>query len=474
MTMVTTLFLLAVVSVKCRSMVIDFISVPSDLTDNGLVLYNVSHDPKLSILQRPSFFQPGLNDKVSEKKSTEPKRIICYYNFVPETWNSTALEEALTPELIDPFLCSHINLGFAEVENCSISWHIDSLYAALKRFFTAVRRRNPALKVLLSIGGAGEGGFPEIVATDECLEKFAYQARKFLLVYGLDGLDLDWEFPDEKHLDYINVMTYDFHFYTPSTPLTGLNSPLYRRKDELGIFATYNVNFQVSYWNTLGMPKEKIFVGIPTYGRTFTLADPKNHALYDYAVGPGSEGTYSNWTSHCENLHNKGFHRVFDEESKAPYMYKDRSREKQSGEAVVVDRTIVFASLLLFHQAAQRGSFLPVTGNHLEISGTMFPRYLQISGERQAQAEYIVSQGYGGAMVYCLNADDFAGHCSKGKNQRLKFPGVSTIKQVFHAADGVNKNMVEDLEPLSVVSPDPAWSKAGDGDSDSSKTAIVF
>jgi GH18 family chitinase len=48
------------------------------------------------------------------------------------------------------------------------------------------------------------------------------------------------------------------------------------------------------YWVSKGTPKNKLNIGIATYGRSFVLADPAN----DFSVGapvsgPGPQGTYT-------------------------------------------------------------------------------------------------------------------------------------------------------------------------------------
>lgn len=141
--------------------------------------------------------------------------------------------------------------------------------------------------------------------------------------YKLDGIDLDWEFPNEildgdkrqkihfsqllyeirmeinrqerhkfllsvavaappfivdnsynvafmnKYVDYVNLMSYDYHFYTKFTPFTGLNAPLYAVPNEVGYFSQLNINYSANYWNLKGMAKDKIIIGLPTYGHSF-------------------------------------------------------------------------------------------------------------------------------------------------------------------------------------------------------------
>ena len=42
-----------------------------------------------------------------------------------------------------------------------------------------------------------------------------------------------------------------------------------------------------------GAPKEKVIVGISTYGTTFTLANSARHGLKAASTGPGKAGKYT-------------------------------------------------------------------------------------------------------------------------------------------------------------------------------------
>lgn len=64
-------------------------------------------------------------------------------------------------------------------------------------------------------------------------------------------------------------MSYDYHFFTHYTPFTGLNAPLYTRTGEYGYMGTLNINYSANYWLTKGIDKNKIIVGLPTYGHSF-------------------------------------------------------------------------------------------------------------------------------------------------------------------------------------------------------------
>lgn len=72
-----------------------------------------------------------------------------------------------------------------------------------------------------------------------------------------------------SYVDFINLMSYDYHFFTKFTPFTGLNAPLFPRTEDLGYWATLNINYSTFYWHKLGMDKNKIIVGLPTYAHSF-------------------------------------------------------------------------------------------------------------------------------------------------------------------------------------------------------------
>ena len=60
-------------------------------------------------------------------------------------------------------------------------------------FIPTLRKQNPNLKVLLSVGGWGARGFSGAAATKESREVFIRSAQEIVDKYGLDGIDLDWE-----------------------------------------------------------------------------------------------------------------------------------------------------------------------------------------------------------------------------------------------------------------------------------------
>ncbi|NLV10127.1 hypothetical protein GOC74_09320 [Halomicrobium mukohataei] len=92
---------------------------------------------------------------------------------------------------------THVYYAFADVADGVIdddAEHIDEL--------VALREDNPDLQVIVSVGGWGRcEEFPDIAATAESRDRFADSAIEFVREHDLDGIDYDWEFPDEDEAD---------------------------------------------------------------------------------------------------------------------------------------------------------------------------------------------------------------------------------------------------------------------------------
>ena len=122
-------------------------------------------------------------------------------------------------------------------------------------------------------------------------------------------------------------MTYDFHGAWDQK--TGHNSPLYQRPDETGEQVKLNVDFAIKYWIQKGAAKEKIILGMGTYGRTFTLANSQQNGYNAPINGPGSAGPYTReastlgYNEFCEQqMTSDKWTIVQDVQTKVPYAYK--------------------------------------------------------------------------------------------------------------------------------------------------------
>nr|UTR35852.1 chitinase [Agrotis ipsilon] len=343
------------------------------------------------------------------------KVISCYYNFPSEHATNQ-----LMPLDIHPNLCTHINMAFARVENNEIKLEDYQFRTLLE--IVKLKHDNPNLKILVSVGGSkNDKGFPNMVLNHKSRKIFIKSIKNLLRNYTLDGIDLDWEFPAlhgvaesgrerqhfsqllreirmeyirekrnylltiaaaapqtivdtsydvdqlNEYLDFVNIMTYDFHYYTKYTPFTGFNSPLYKRSTEQLYLATLNINHTVHMYLDKGLDRNKIVVGIPTYGHTFTLVNVNNHRVSSPASGFGSLGSlgFVNYPDVCMFVSNSSnVHITEDNEAKVPYLYSNKEWVSYENTQSVMEK-----------------------------------------------AKFIVDNQLGGAMIYSLNADDYSGAC---------------------------------------------------------------
>lgn len=78
-----------------------------------------------------------------------------------------------------------------------------------------------------------------------------------------------------QKLDFINVMTYDLR--GPWDGKADHHSPIETRASDSWAFKALNTKNGLEKWIEKGTPREKLIMGIPFFGRTFTLANPNNN-----------------------------------------------------------------------------------------------------------------------------------------------------------------------------------------------------
>jgi chitinase len=112
---------------------------------------------------------------------------------------------------------------------------------------------------------------------------------------GVDKIRNTEPGPYSSYLDWVNIMSYDFHGGWETVGPTNFQSALYgdSAAPETGDLIKYNINDAVTALVAAGMPKSKIIVGIPFYGRGWkgVKAGPKGDGLYQAATSPAA-GTY--------------------------------------------------------------------------------------------------------------------------------------------------------------------------------------
>lgn len=127
---------------------------------------------------------------------------------------------------------------------------------------------------------------------------------------GQSTIDTAYNVPQvSQFLDYINLMTYDYHASFDGK--TGYNAPL--TSDD-----NANVQASVNYWIQAGASANKLVVGVPSYGQSFTLVDPNNNGVGAPTTGPGEAGPVTQaagslaYYEICDKIHNNGWQVVRD------------------------------------------------------------------------------------------------------------------------------------------------------------------
>ncbi|XP_022207565.2 serine-rich adhesin for platelets [Nilaparvata lugens] len=322
----------------------------------------------------------------------EDKRVVCYYT----NWSVYRPGTAkFSPQNINPYLCTHLIYAFGGLDKDNGLRPYDK-YQDIEQGgyakFTGLKTYNKNLKTMLAIGGWNEGSarFSPLVADEERRREFVKNVVKFLRQNHFDGLDLDWEYPAfrdggkprdrdnyaqlvqelreefekessktgrtrllltmavpagieyidkgydipklNRYLDFMNILSYDYH--SAFEPAVNHHSPLYslQEDDEYNFDAELSIDYTIKHYLKSGADRDKLVLGIPTYGRSYTLFNPDSTALGSPADGPGEQGEatrekgYLAYYEICQSLNSEKDWKIEQPKLGAmgPYAYKDK------------------------------------------------------------------------------------------------------------------------------------------------------
>ncbi|MBS1529452.1 MAG: chitinase, partial [Bacteroidetes bacterium] len=230
--------------------------------------------------------------------------------------------------MVHPKMLTHINYAFVVIKNNRAYLEHEKTDTVNFHNLLKLKKINPGLKVLISIGGwGGSRYFSDAVFTDTARAAFAASAVAIVKKYNLDGVDIDWEYPNDigagnifrpedkhnytlmfqqlrldldtlekqigrklqltaavggfnrfikltemgevaKYLDFVSLMTYDLADDTLHMVLHHTN--LYASKAYKTLCSG---DFAVKDFEAAGVPANKLVMGVAFYGHTFMAVD---------------------------------------------------------------------------------------------------------------------------------------------------------------------------------------------------------
>ncbi|TQS32755.1 hypothetical protein Golomagni_06918, partial [Golovinomyces magnicellulatus] len=260
--------------------------------------------------------------------------------------------------------------GWADTD---IHWEGDSwndsgtnLYGCMKQL-NLLKKKNRNLKILLSIGGwTYSANFKGPAATPEGRQTFANSCIELLKTLGFDGIDIDWEYPQnpeeaknfvellatlrkaldeysaraangyhfeitvacpagpdnfkklevagmDKYLDAWHLMAYD---YAGSwDQVSGHQANLYPSED-VPTSTPFSTVAAVDFYTQSGVAPHKLVLGMPLYGRAFENTEGLGKPFQGVGQGTWEAGVYD-----YKKLPLEGSQEQCDQQCGASYCY---------------------------------------------------------------------------------------------------------------------------------------------------------
>jgi len=180
---------------------------------------------------------------------------------------------------------THINYAFIRPSNDG-SGGLDSLNDPSELQSLVSQAHAHGVKVCISVGGGSWCNFAGLASNATARTTFTNNMINFVNTYNLDGVDIDWEFPDGHESEYdllMNELGVAMHsrgkILTAAVLYVQASCPssVFGYVDFLNIMAYdmgyphseySNTVWALNYWRvTRGLPKEKAVLGVPFYGK---------------------------------------------------------------------------------------------------------------------------------------------------------------------------------------------------------------
>ncbi len=274
----------------------------------------------------------------------------------------------------DAGMLDQINLAFGKVKDGLLSFGVKDAQK-FRNNMVRLRKVNPQMKVTLSVGGWGAGGFSTMAMTNAGRRAFADSCLTAVRFWHLDGIDVDWEYPTidwagidadprdrdnftallqalrdvlpdklvsiaagcggyyntaidlpviEPILDYISLMTYDMR--TVGT-VAGPHTALYARSGATDDYDAGCGDMYVKRFHEAGIPMHKLILGAAFYSRIWKdVPAGELHGLGQKG-GWADSGTFGpHYDQLAADYIGKNGYTLYRDNG-APYLYKAETGE---------------------------------------------------------------------------------------------------------------------------------------------------
>jgi len=285
-------------------------------------------------------------------------------------------DSIIDPASIAAAKLTHINYAFANIRGGEV---VEGFSHDAENFavLAGLRRQHPQLRVLVSVGGwTWSGGFSDASLTGASRRRFVESAVAFVRRHDLDGFDVDWEYPglpgngnthrpedkanftalmaelraaldraattrERKYLltfaagafprfieqtdlaavqasvDFVNLMTYDFRVAAVDD-VAGHHANLFDHPlDE----KKRSGDRAVREFLTAGVPARKLVLGVPFYGRAWSVVRAQNNGLYQPGRAPEERMALGFGRLSADMVGREGFVRYWDSQAQEPYLW---------------------------------------------------------------------------------------------------------------------------------------------------------
>ena len=285
----------------------------------------------------------------------------------------------IATDSIDVWRLSHINYAFVDIKDNRAWLHNEATDTINLRKLSELKKTNPGLKILISIGGwTWSKNFSDATLTDTSTRNFALSAVDIVSKYNLDGIDIDWEYPGmrgdnnpprpedkqnytrlfkelrrgldslsiitnmkylvttavggsqeyidhtemdkvQQYNDYINIMSYDYKGGWDS--VSGHHANLYSSSGDTDQSSAHR---SIQKFIKAGVPPEKIVIGLAFYGKGWEMESAENNGLYRKASKSARGGGFTYLKDSLVNRN--GFKEYWDAAAKAPYLFNEEKK----------------------------------------------------------------------------------------------------------------------------------------------------